>query len=228
MLSDVFDNPARPVATIVGGAKVSSKIGVLDNLLEKVDVIIIGGAMAFSFLKARGYSVGKSLVEEDKLDYCKQLEAQAREKGVRIILPSDVVCASEIKEGVPVVTVNADSIPEDKLGLDLGPRTMTEIKNALSTCKTILWNGPLGVFEVKGFETATFELIDYLVEATRNGVKTIVGGGDSVSALQMKGVSNESLTHVSTGGGASLEFLEGVELPGIKALDSAPTVGIRK
>lgn len=221
MLSEALNSPQRPVATIIGGAKVSSKIGVLDNLLEKVDVMIIGGAMAFSFLKARGLNVGKSLVEDDKLDYCKQLEKKAQEKGVKLILPVDVVCAPEIKEGAAATTVDADKIPADQMGLDVGPKSIKEIKDALASCKTILWNGPLGVFEVKGFEKGTFELVDYLVELTKNGARTIVGGGDSVAALQEKNVPNEALTHVSTGGGASLEFLEGLELPGIKCLDPA-------
>lgn len=221
MLSEALNSPQRPVATIIGGAKVSSKIGVLDNLLEKVDVMIIGGAMAFSFLKSRGLNVGKSLVEDDKLDYCKQLEKKAQEKGVKLILPVDVVCAPEIKEGAKATTVDADKIPADQMGLDVGPKSIKEIKDALAPCKTILWNGPLGVFEVKGFEKGTFELVDYLVELTKNGARTIVGGGDSVAALQEKNVPNEALTHVSTGGGASLEFLEGLELPGIKCLDPA-------
>ena len=228
MLSEVLENPERPVATIIGGAKVSSKIGVLDHLIDKVDIIVIGGAMAFSFLKARGYAVGKSLVEADRLEYCKELEKKASEKGVRIILPSDVVCAEEIKEGANAVTVNSDQIPDNLMGLDLGPRSMREIKDALATCKTILWNGPLGVFEVKGFEKGTFELVDFLVELTKTGVKTIVGGGDSVAALTAKDVPHEALTHVSTGGGASLEFLEGKQLPGIEALDSLQTAGARK
>ncbi len=224
MLAGSLDNPVKPVATIVGGAKVSSKIGVLDNLLNKVDTIIIGGAMAFTFLKARGLSVGKSLVEDDRLEYCKKLEEKAKSLGVSIILPVDVVCADELKAGLPTVTVKVDSIPEGKMGLDVGPESTKIIKEALSKSKTILWNGPLGVFEIKEFATGTFEIVDELVKLTKAGAKTIVGGGDSVSALKARGVASEELTHVSTGGGASLEFLEGKELPGIACLDGSKPV----
>lgn len=220
-LSSALDNPVRPFATIIGGAKVSSKIGVLENLLGKADVLVIGGAMAFTFLRAQGKQTGKSLVEEDKVEYCKELLEKAKAKGVTIVLPLDVVCAKEIKEGTPTVTVDVDSIPADQMGLDVGPKTTELIDKELNKCKTILWNGPLGVFEVKGFEVATYHVIDTLVKLTANGVKTIVGGGDSVAALGAKGVIPEKLTHVSTGGGASLEFIEGLELPGVACLDEA-------
>lgn len=223
MLSSALDNPTRPVACIIGGAKVSTKIGVLNHLLDKVDVISIGGAMAFTFLKARGLNTGKSLVEDDRMEYCKELEKKAKDKGVRIILPVDVVCAPEMKEGAPTSVVDVDHIPSDQMGLDIGPKSIKELKDALTDCKTILWNGPPGVFEIKGFDTGTNELIDCLVTLTRKGAKTIVGGGDSVSALQEKNVPADALTHVSTGGGASLEFLEGIELPGVSCLDEAET-----
>ncbi|MCA9804593.1 MAG: phosphoglycerate kinase, partial [Cyanobacteria bacterium HKST-UBA02] len=216
------NNPQRPVATIIGGAKVSSKIGVLDNLLDKVDVIVIGGAMAFTFLKAQGLETGKSLVEEDRLDYCLKLEKKAKELGVKLILPRDVVCTPELKAGQKTVTVKVDSIPADLMGLDVGPETVAEVKEALESARTILWNGPMGVFEIEEFQNGTFEIIDTLVRLTREkGVKTIVGGGDSVAALKEKKVDNSALTHVSTGGGASLEFLEGIELPGIACLQTA-------
>ncbi|MDR3615739.1 MAG: phosphoglycerate kinase [Candidatus Obscuribacterales bacterium] len=221
MLGETLDNPVRPFATIIGGSKVSSKIGVLENLLSRVDVMIIGGAMAFSFLKARGLNVGKSLVEDDRLDYCRKLEEQAKAKGVKLILPVDVICAKEIKEGAESITVDVEHIPADQMGLDLGPKTSALIDAALKECKTILWNGPLGVFEVKGFEKATFNVVDQLVALTAKGVKTIVGGGDSVAALGAKNVPESALTHVSTGGGASLEFIEGLVLPGIASLDDA-------
>lgn len=224
MLSSALDNPNKPVATIIGGAKVSSKIGVLDHLLEKVDTIIIGGAMAFTFLKARGLNVGKSLVEDDRIDYCKSLEEKAKKAGVKLILPVDVVLADELKAGLETTTTSVESIPDGKMGLDVGPETVKLIENALKESKTILWNGPLGVFEIEEFSKATFAIIDTLVDLTKKGVKTIVGGGDSVSALKEKGVSPEALTHVSTGGGASLEFLEGKELPGIKCLDQSPKI----
>jgi phosphoglycerate kinase len=227
MLSQAVNNPSRPFATIIGGAKVSSKIGVLENLLNKADVLVIGGAMAFTFLKARGLEVGKSLVEDDRLEYCRKLDNEAKSKGVKLILPIDVICAKEIKEGVPTVTV--DKIPADQMGLDVGPATSRLIGEELKNCKTVVWNGPLGVFETPGFEKGTYNLIDVLVKLTASGAKTIVGGGDSVAAINTKGVSEESFTHVSTGGGASLEFLEGLELPGIACLDEAeravPTAG---
>jgi phosphoglycerate kinase len=223
MLSSCVNNPTRPFSTIIGGAKVSSKIGVLENLLGRVDVMIIGGAMAFSFLKARGLDVGKSLVEDDRLDYCRKLEAEAKAKNVKLILPVDVVCAAEIKESATKTVVPADKIPADQMGLDVGPETSKLIEDALSACQTVLWNGPLGVFEVKGFEKATYAVVDQLVELTKKGVKTVVGGGDSVAALAAKGVKDEALTHVSTGGGASLEFIEGLVLPGIACLDEAET-----
>ncbi len=228
-LSQALDNPARPFATIIGGAKVSSKIGVLENLLGKADVIVIGGAMAFTFLKAQGKQTGKSLVEEDKVDFCRDLLEKAKAKGVTIVLPVDVVCAKEIKEGTTTVTVDVDNIPADQMGLDVGPKTSELIDKELSKCKTILWNGPLGVFETKGFEKATYHVIDTLVKLTADGVKTIVGGGDSVAALGAKGVDPDKLTHVSTGGGASLEFIEGLELPGVACLDeAAPATASRK
>ena len=224
MLGQCLNSPTRPFATIIGGAKVSSKIGVLENLLARVDVMIIGGAMAFSFLKARGVQVGKSLVEDDRLDYCKRLEAEAKSRNVKIILPVDVVCASEIKAGAAQVTVKVDSIPADQMGLDVGPETIKLVNQALDGCKTILWNGPMGVFEIAGFEKATFSVVDKLVELTKKGAITVVGGGDSVAALAAKGVDNSQLTHVSTGGGASLEFIEGLVLPGIACLDEGDKV----
>jgi phosphoglycerate kinase len=218
-LSQVLDHPLRPFATIIGGAKVSTKIGVLKNLMTKADVIVIGGAMAFSFIKAQGMQVGKSLVEDDRLDLCRELLAEFQKKGVKVILPLDLVCAPELKSGSPASLRPANGIPADQMGLDVGPMTMSVIKNELSKCKSILWNGPLGAFEFTGFETGTYELVDLLVELTAKGVKTVIGGGDSVAALEAHGVSAQSFTHVSTGGGAALEFIEGLELPGVACLD---------
>ncbi len=220
-LSEALDNPARPFATGIGGAKVSSKIGVLENLVTRVDLLVVGGAMAFSFLKAQGKQVGRSLVEDDRLDFCKNLEQSARVRGVKLILPEDVVCAAEPKAGAETVVVSVDSIPAGLMGLDVGPRTRAAIREALSGMKTIVWNGPLGVFEVKGFEAGTYELIDCLVELTGQGATTIVGGGDSVAALEERGIAAQKFSHVSTGGGASLEFMEGLELPGVACLDEA-------
>jgi phosphoglycerate kinase len=223
-LSGVLDNPARPFATVIGGAKVSSKIGVLENLVGKVDVLVVGGAMAFSFLKAQGKQVGKSLVEDDKIDFCRKLLDDAQKKGVKVILPEDVICAPEFKAGSPTSIHAVDDIPADQMGLDIGPKSTETIKKALSECKTILWNGPLGAFETPGFEKATYALVDLLVALTTKGAKTIIGGGDSVAAIEAKGVNPQSFTHVSTGGGASLEFLEGIELPGVACLDPAQSV----
>jgi phosphoglycerate kinase len=186
--------------------------------------MVIGGAMAFSFLKARGINVGKSLVEDDRLEYCTKLEKEAKERGVTIILPVDVVCATEIKTEAVKTTVNVDSIPSEQMGLDLGPQSIELIDASLDNCKTILWNGPMGVFEVEGFERATFAVVDKLVELTRKGTITVVGGGDSVAALAARQMENSQLTHVSTGGGASLEFIEGLVLPGIACLDDADKV----
>jgi phosphoglycerate kinase len=224
MLSSALDNPNRPFATIIGGAKVSSKIGVLENLLGRVDVMVIGGAMAFSFLRAQGLGTGKSLVEEDRLDYCRELIAKAKDKGVKLILPVDVVVASEMKAGAATTVVAADAIPADQMGLDIGPETIKLVEAALEPCKTILWNGPMGVFEMAGFEKGTWAVIDCLVALTAKGARTIIGGGDSVAALKEKGVSDAAVTHVGTGGGATLEYLEGIELPGIAALDNKETV----
>lgn len=219
MLGETLNNPIRPFATVIGGAKVSSKIGVLDHLLNKVDVLVIGGAMTFTFLKCRGLEVGKSLVEDDQLEYCRKLEAKAKEKGVKLVLPVDVIVASEIRAGAQRSTIAVESIPKDMLGLDIGPKTIALINSTLTECKTILWNGPMGVFEVLGFEQGTYSLIDLLVKLTASGVKTVAGGGDSVAALKAKGIPETALSHVSTGGGASLEFLEGLELPGVACLD---------
>jgi len=224
VLSQTLDNPARPFATIIGGAKVSSKIGVLENLMKRVDVLVIGGAMAFTFLKARGIKTGKSLVEDDRLDYCRELDKKAKEKGINLILPVDVVCALEMKAGAKttIVELNEKSfIPDDLMGLDVGPKTTELVSAALAKCKTILWNGPMGVFEIKEFEKGTYQVIDDLVKVTRSGSKTIVGGGDSVAAIKQKGTPEDALTHLCTGGGASLEFIEGLELPGIACLDEA-------
>jgi phosphoglycerate kinase len=219
MLSQTLNNPVRPFATVIGGAKVSSKIGVLENLLGRVDIMVIGGAMAFTFFKAEGISVGKSLVEDDRLDYCKDLLAKAKTKGVEVILPIDVVCAKEIKPDALQKTVDVKNIPVDQMGLDIGPKTSAITRERLRQCKTILWNGPLGVFEIPAFAKGTNALVEILIEATKNGATTIVGGGDSVAAIKANGIDEEAFTHVSTGGGASLEFIEGLELPGISCLD---------
>ncbi|HEY9784652.1 MAG TPA: phosphoglycerate kinase [Candidatus Obscuribacterales bacterium] len=223
MLSQALD-PLRPVAFVIGGAKVSSKMRMLQNLLTRVDVLVIGGAMAFSFMKARGLEVGKSLVEDDRLEYCRELEKSAEQEGVDLVLPNDVVVAPNFPKGgdKPSSTiVPIEAIPENWMGLDIGPKTSQKINESLSRCKTVVWNGPMGVFE-HGYDVGTFKLIDDLVTLTKKGVVTIIGGGDSVNAIKAHGISETSFSHVSTGGGASLEFLEGQQLPGIACLDDAP------
>lgn len=222
-LSKVLTSPQRPFATIIGGSKVSSKIGVLENLLKVVDVLVIGGAMANTFLKAQGHNLGKSLLEEDRLDFCRKLLADAQTRKVKIILPVDVVLATEFKTGVKTRVVTVDKIESSEMALDVGPATMKVIGDELSKCRTILWNGPVGAFEILEFASGTNQLIDQLVKVTASGATTIVGGGDSVAAIEAKAVDPQSFSHVSTGGGASLEYLEGVVLPGVACLDDPQT-----
>ena len=219
ILGGILANPERPFWAIIGGAKVSSKIGVLKHLLSKVDGMIIGGAMANTFFKAAGLEVGLSLVEDDQLDTAREVVRAARGRGVRLLLPVDVVVSSDIK-GDAEGDVPVDAIPADKLALDIGERTITAIKEALRPAKTILWNGPMGVFEVPAFAEGTFEIAKLLATLTAGGTTTVVGGGDSVAALELSNLAEE-ITHVSTGGGASLEFLEGRTLPGVAALSAA-------
>merc|ERR1711884_861083 len=221
-LKNAVDAPQRPMAAIVGGAKVSTKIPVIESMLDKVDKLIIGGGMVFTFLKARGLSVGNSHVEEDFNDLAKSLELKAKEKGVELILPSDVACGDEFPAGgkeVGFKVVSADAIPDGWLGLDNGPEATKEIKAALADCKTIIWNGPMGVFESAQFASGTYEIAECLAELTeKNGAITIIGGGDSVAAVNKSGLA-EKMSHISTGGGASLELLEGKVLPGVAALN---------
>ncbi|MEO1403715.1 MAG: phosphoglycerate kinase [Cyanobacteria bacterium J06635_1] len=217
-LQSTIDNPQRPLAAIVGGSKVSSKIGVIDTLLEKVDKLFIGGGMIFTFYKARGLSVGKSLVEEDKLDLAKSLEAKAKEKGVDLLLPTDVVVADNFAPDANAQTVSIDNIPDGWMGLDIGPDSIKVFQAALSECKSVIWNGPMGVFEFDKFAAGTEAIANTLAELTGTGCITIIGGGDSVAAVEKVGVA-EKMSHISTGGGASLELLEGKTLPGIAALD---------
>merc|ERR1712060_275865 len=208
-LKNAVDAPQRPMAAIVGGAKVSTKIPVIESMLDKVDKLIIGGGMVFTFLKARGLSVGNSLVEEEFIDLAKSLEKKAKDKGVEIILPKDVACGDEFPAGgkeVNLKVVKAEDIPDGWLGLDNGPEATKEIKAALADCKTIIWNGPMGVFESSQFNKGTYEIAECLAELTeKNGAITIIGGGDSVSAVNKSGLSK--MSHISTGGGASLELL---------------------
>merc|ERR1711871_1641785 len=219
-LQGAVAEPARPFAAIVGGSKVSSKIGVIESLLEKVDKLVIGGGMVFTFLKARGLEVGSSLVEEDKLELAKDLERIAKEKGVELILPTDVVLADAFAKDANTQVADATAIPEGWMGLDQGPKATEEIVKALSTCKTVIWNGPMGVFEFEAFSKGTFGVADALAEVTDNGGITIIGGGDSVAAVNLAKL-NHKMSHISTGGGASLEMLEGKVLPGVACLDDA-------
>jgi len=222
-LKGAVDAPQKPMAAIVGGAKVSTKIPVIESMLDKVDKLIIGGGMVFTFLKARGLSVGNSLVEDDLLELVKKLEVQAKEKGVEVILPSDIACGDAFPadgKEVGFKVTPADAIPDGWLGLDNGPQATEDIKKALADCKTIIWNGPMGVFESPQFNKGTYEIAECLAELTeKNGAITIIGGGDSVSAVNKSGLS-EKMSHISTGGGASLELLEGKVLPGVAALDN--------
>ncbi|MGP0129217.1 MAG: phosphoglycerate kinase [cyanobacterium endosymbiont of Rhopalodia musculus] len=212
--------PQRPLAAIIGGSKVSDKIGVIETLLEKCDKLIIGGGMIFTFYKARGFSVGKSLVENDKLELAKSLEARAKEKGVDFLLPSDVVLADNFASNANNKTVSVDSIEDGWMGLDIGPNSIKLFQEALADCKTVIWNGPMGVFEFDKFSVGTEAIAQTLADLTETGTTTIIGGGDSVAAVEKVGVA-ERISHISTGGGASLDFLEGKTLPGITALDEA-------
>lgn len=217
-LSGTVSNPARPFAAIVGGSKVSSKIGVIESLLEKVDKLIIGGGMVFTFLKARGLNVGSSLVEEDKLELAKELEKIAAAKGVKIILPTDVVLADKFASDANTQIALVESIPDGWMGLDQGEASTKLIQDELKECKTVIWNGPMGVFEMDAFAKGTFAVAATLAELTVTGCTTIIGGGDSVAAVEKAGLA-EKMSHISTGGGASLELLEGKVLPGVAALD---------
>jgi phosphoglycerate kinase len=219
-LQAAIDAPQRPLAAIVGGSKVSSKITVIDTLLDKVDKLLIGGGMIFTFYKARGLAVGKSLVEEDKLDLARELEAKAKAKGVQLLLPVDVVIADNFDANANAQTVNINAIPDGWMGLDIGPESVKEFQAALADCKSVIWNGPMGVFEFDKFAVGTEAIARTLADLTKTGTTTIIGGGDSVAAVEKVGVADQ-MSHISTGGGASLELLEGKVLPGIAALDEA-------
>ena len=214
IMGKALSNPERPFAAILGGAKVSDKIGVIENLLGKVDALIIGGGMANTFLAAKGYPTGKSLVETDKVDLAGQLLKKAEERQVRFLLPVDVVVAAEFKADAEHRTVPADQIPAGWMAVDIGPASIEAFRKELAGARTVVWNGPMGVFEMPAFARGTFAVADAVA-----GVKgtTIVGGGDSVAAVEQAGVADR-MTHISTGGGASLEFLEGLELPGVACL----------
>ncbi|PSB09395.1 phosphoglycerate kinase [filamentous cyanobacterium CCP2] len=219
-LQNAIENPQRPLAAIIGGSKVSSKITVIEALLEKVDKLLIGGGMIFTFYKARGLSVGKSLVEDDFIELAKKLEAKAKEKGVALLLPTDVVIADNFAADANAQTVSVESIPDGWMGLDIGSESVKQFQEALADCKAVVWNGPMGVFEFDQFAKGTEAIARTLAEITKPGATTIIGGGDSVAAVEKVGVADQ-MSHISTGGGASLELLEGKTLPGIAALDEA-------
>jgi phosphoglycerate kinase len=215
-LGKATSNPEKPFIAIIGGAKVSDKIDVLRNLLDKVDALLIGGAMAYTFMKAQGQQIGKSLVEDDKLDLAKDLLDQAKNKNVRLLLPLDHVVADKIDASAKTAIAKSDQgIPADSMGLDIGPETLSAFSKEIAAAKTIVWNGPMGVFEVAPFAVGTMKTAQ-MIAANRNAT-SIVGGGDSVAAVHQSGVADK-ITHISTGGGASLEFLEGKKLPGVEAL----------
>ena len=213
-LGEAVNNPVRPFVAILGGAKVSDKIAVIENLLDKVNTLIIGGGMAYTFLKAQGYSVGNSLVEEDRLDYAKKMIADAEAKGVRFLLPVDHRVAAEFKDVAPVITED-QNIQDGFMGLDIGPKTEAIYAEAIKDAKTVIWNGPMGVFEFENFNKGTIAVAKAMADADAT---TVIGGGDSAAAVNTLGFGDK-MTHISTGGGASLEFLEGKTLPGIAALN---------
>lgn len=215
VLGKALDNPDRPFVAILGGAKVSDKIGVIRNLISKVDTLIIGGGMAYTFFKAKGYEIGKSLLEEDKVELASDLMKQADEKGVKLLLPVDTVAAAEFKADADYKVVPSNQIPADWQGLDIGPESRKEFGEAIVNARLVVWNGPMGVFEMPAFAKGTQAIADYMSQCS--GI-TIIGGGDSAAAVEQLGYADK-MTHISTGGGASLEFLEGKELPGVAVLD---------
>ena len=214
-LGEAVNNPERPFAAIMGGAKVKDKIPVITNLLDKVDILIIGGGMAYTFFKSQGYSIGKSLLDEEGLELAGEILEMAAEKGVNFMLPVDVVAADEFSNDSPYGVYDVDEIPDDKMGLDIGPETIKLYTDTLKTTKTVVWNGPMGVFEMPNFAVGTKAIAECLAEIDAT---TVIGGGDSAAAVAKFGLADK-MTHISTGGGASLEFLEGKELPGIAVLD---------
>ena len=215
VMGKALENPERPFVAILGGAKVSDKIGVINNLLEKVDVLIIGGGMSYTFQKALGGHIGKSLLEADKVDLAKELMEKAKQKGVKLLLPVDNEAGESFSNDTLRITVHSKEIPEGFEGMDIGPKTQVIFANEIAQAKTVIWNGPMGVFEFENFATGTRTIAKAMAES---GAITIIGGGDSAAAVEQMGFAHK-MTHVSTGGGASLEYLEGKELPGVVALN---------
>ena len=217
-LGEAISNPARPFTAILGGSKISGKIDVIENLLPKVDNLLIGGGMAYTFYKAMGYEIGASLLEAEKIELAKEMLVKFKTSKAKVILPKDNVVAAEFKNESPSSIVDADKIPANKMGLDIGPKTIEEFKDVILKSKTVIWNGPMGVFEFDNFAKGTDTIAAALAEATTKGAVTVIGGGDSAAAIKKAGL-DDKVSHVSTGGGASLEFLEGKVLPGVEALN---------
>ena len=215
-LGEALERPHRPFVAIMGGAKVGDKIGVIENLLNKVNTLIIGGGMSYTFFKALGYEIGKSILDEEHIELARQLLDKAKEKGVQLLLPEDIVCAKEFDNDAESAVFSKDSIPEDMMGMDIGPETVKLFSEAIADAKTIVWNGPLGVFEMPNFSKGTRSIAEALADSDAT---TIIGGGDSAAAVTQFGLADR-MSHISTGGGASLEFLEGKVLPGIAAIDN--------
>ena len=216
-LGEAVTNPARPFVAILGGAKVSDKIEVVENLMKIADAMLIGGGMAYTFLKAEGQPIGKSLVEDDKLELAKRLRAEAQQKKFALLLPVDHVVGAEFNPGTTTQTLPVSATPDGWMGLDIGPKTIDTYRQKIASAKTIVWNGPMGVFEMPAFSKGTLEVAKAVAAATSSGATSIVGGGDSVAAVHQSGVADK-ISHISTGGGASLEFLGGRKLPGVEAL----------
>lgn len=219
-LDKAISDPERPYAVVLGGSKVSDKLGVIANLLEKADTLLIGGGMVFTFLAAQGHEVGKSLLESDQIDTVKGYLARAQEKGVTIVLPTDIVAAEAFAADAKHEVVAADAIPAESLGLDIGPESAKAFAEAIKASRTVVWNGPMGVFEMDAFAGGTRAVAQALVDATADGAFTIVGGGDSAAAVRQLGFDEAGFSHISTGGGASLELLEGKTLPGLAVLEN--------
>jgi len=216
-IGKAVSNPTRPLVAILGGAKVSDKIEVVENLMKIADAMLIGGGMAYTFLKAQGFEVGKSLVEADKIDLAKKILADAKQKNFKLLLPVDNVVAAEFKADAPAKVVDSGAMPADQMGLDIGPKTVEAYKAEVAKARTIVWNGPMGVFEMPAFAKGTLEIAKAVAESTGKGATSIIGGGDSVAAVHQSGVAKQ-ISHISTGGGASLEYLGGRKLPGVEAL----------
>ncbi len=219
VLGRLTTDPQRPYAVVLGGAKVSDKLGVIDNLLGTADRLLIGGGMVFTFLKAQGHEVGRSLLEEDQLDVVREYLERAQRDGVEIVLPTDIVAATEFAADAEHEVVAADAIPDDRMGLDIGPQSARLFADKLLDCRTIFWNGPMGAFEMEPFAAGTLAVARALAEVTSSGALTVVGGGDSAAAVRQLGFADEDFSHISTGGGASLEYLEGKDLPGLSVFD---------